>query len=234
MPLDRPAPDRRNGRRAPRSSPATGAPGIDQRKIALLATRQRGNVTTAQLLDAGLTDRGIRRWRDAGRLHAQFRGVYRLGHLAPIPWSLETAALLVTGPGAALSHLTAAAVWGLVDSYDGPLHVTTPTRSRRTRSGLRVHHSRLDPATATTRRLALRVCTPLRTLAEIHALLDTPSFERAVNEAQVLKLVTTAALATGPPALRALAAEPGFTRKEAERAWPRSCGVPVSGRPAPT
>jgi len=50
------------------------------------------------------------------------------------------AAVLACGEGAVLSHLSAAALWGLLKPADGPIDVSLPSQSgRRRRSGIRIH-----------------------------------------------------------------------------------------------
>src|SRR5690348_3363351 len=81
--------------------------------IAALADAQYGVVARAQLLDAGVTGAGVaRRVRD-GRLRRVYRGVYAVGHRALTPEGRWMAAVLAGGPGAVLSHASAAAAWDL-------------------------------------------------------------------------------------------------------------------------
>lgn len=50
------------------------------------------------------------------------------------------AAVLACGDGAALSHMSAAALWGLLRPEDGPVDVSLPSQSgRRRRKGIRIH-----------------------------------------------------------------------------------------------
>lgn len=88
--------------------------------IRSLAARQHGVVCRRELLAAGLSAMQIRlRMRD-GRLHALHRGVYLAGAVAP-DLAPAQAALLACGPAAALSHRSAAALWGLLD-YPASAH----------------------------------------------------------------------------------------------------------------
>ncbi len=52
------------------------------------------------------------------------------------------AAVLAAGPGAVLSHRSAAELWGLIAGFTAPIHVTLPT-ARRGRPGIRFHRSSL-------------------------------------------------------------------------------------------
>ncbi len=124
---------------------------VDQEQLADLVRDQRGLVTRAQCLAAGLTAKAIEvrlvrgSWR---RLH---RGVYLTVPGRDDWWTAATAAHLACGSSAAWSHDTAAYVWGLVPR-PGPLIDVLIDDSRRVAQpvGVRVHRSlhadrRCDP-----------------------------------------------------------------------------------------
>jgi very-short-patch-repair endonuclease len=75
---------------------------------------------------------------DAGRLHRIYPGVYAVGHRAICTEGRLLAAILYAGPGAALSHASAASWWELVSYVPDTTHVTSPHR-RRSLAGVRVH-----------------------------------------------------------------------------------------------
>ncbi|MGI8580060.1 MAG: type IV toxin-antitoxin system AbiEi family antitoxin domain-containing protein [Solirubrobacteraceae bacterium] len=184
--------------------------------VAAVAARQRGLVTHAQLLDAGVPRRTITRRLAGGQLHRLHQGVYLVGHAVPPPLALELAALLACGPTAALSHRTAGALYRIFPSWTGPIEVTIPDRRCRPRPGLSPHAAKLDEDEVTTRH-GLRLTTPARTLRDLATILDPATLERATNEAQVLGLI--------PPDTT----RPGITRSEAERlllALLRRAGLP--------
>jgi very-short-patch-repair endonuclease len=203
------------------------------RRVAALAARRHGVVATAQLHALGLSDHAIAHRVRHGRLARLHRGVYRVGPIAA-PLAREAAALLACGADAALSHVSAAALWGLRASHDGPVHVTVPGASARGRADLRVHRAEVVEATV---RDGLRVTTPARTLRDLAAVLAQHDLDRAVEQALVLRLTTHAALAAAPTGRgaaalrRALRTDPALTRSEAER---RLLGlVRGAGLPAP-
>lgn len=107
-----------------------------------------GLVTRRQLLD-----RVPREVLDSyvGRRHLLrvFPRVYRLRDGADDDLTLLRAALLHAGPGAALSHTTALAVWGL-RPLDRPLHLTVHQRVKRAGAPDLIVHRRLrfDPDSA--------------------------------------------------------------------------------------
>ena len=74
-----------------------------------------------------------------------------------------------------------------------PTHVTAPTDRRR--PGIHVHRSRSRSAETTTH-YGIPVTTPLRTLVDLADVLNPNQLTRALNEAQVLRLVTAAELTT--------------------------------------
>jgi hypothetical protein len=73
-----------------------------------------------------------------------YRGVYAVGRAGLTREGRCLAAVKACGPGALLSHQTAAALWGLRRSTSGAIHVTTPRRVRP--PGIRVHPAAVDPA----------------------------------------------------------------------------------------
>jgi hypothetical protein len=144
-------------------------------RVALLASKQWGCVTTAQLRACGITTTTQDRWIKAGLLRRVHQGVYIYGPLSPAPEQRWSAALLAAGDGATLSHTTAAAVHGLM-AVRAVTEVTAPTRRRGDKS-LRV---RSGGAKTTTVR-GLRVTTVAQTLLDLAAI-GWPT-ERLVNAA---------------------------------------------------
>ncbi len=172
-------------------------------------------VTTAQLYALGYSPPAVKRLVAAGRLHRVFRGAYLVGHRVAPPLARETAALLLLGPRAVLSHHTVAQI----DGFGPPspaVHATTPDRGRRSRRGLVVHHADLEDREIETR-AGPRRTTAIRALSDLIPFLDRPTLERYANEAQVLGRVTHDQLAEAPRQLSRLTRDRGFTRKEAER-----------------
>jgi hypothetical protein len=81
-------------------------------------------VTRDQLRALELTDTAIARRVHAGRLHRVRRAVYAVGHPALGAHGLWLAAVLAHGPGALLSHPSAAALWELRPAGTTETHVT--------------------------------------------------------------------------------------------------------------
>jgi len=190
-----------------------------------LARGQHGVVAGRQIEAAGLSVGWVQHRLGTGWLRRLHRGVYLIGPLE-VPHSTAMAATLACGPGALLSHYPAAVLWGLRPPREGPMEVTVPRRARRSRQGIRVHTAHLHPHDAT-RHLGIPVTSPARALLDYAATAPTRDLERAVEEAQVQRLVTDPSLNEqfrrypahrGTPALRnAIQTDPKLTRSEAER-----------------
>ena len=125
------------GRKVDAERPVFG-PRSHERLISWLAGGQHGVVSRAQLREIGLSDRAISRRCAAGSLHRVHQGVYAVGHALLTARGRWMAAVLAGGPGAALSHNSAAALWELRPSSARFIDVTT-RRTGRARSGLRIH-----------------------------------------------------------------------------------------------
>src|SRR5687768_13830998 len=92
--------------------------------IVALARRHHGLVTTPQLLNAGFGRNAITLRVAKGWLRRLHRGVYLVGALES-ELTRPAAALLATGPDAALSHRTAAVLWELLPPRPGdPIQIT--------------------------------------------------------------------------------------------------------------
>ena len=175
-----------------------------------LAARRHGVVAAADLAAAGLGRRAIERRLAEGRLRRLHRGVFLVGPLAG-PRTREMAAVLAVGHDAAISHRSAGALWEILPSAGEPVHVTTTRGHPRHRPGIRVHRTR---SLQVSLNAGLPVTTPLRTLLDLAATTSARELERAVEEAQVRRLVTRDDLEQLPGSHRD---EPSLTRSEAER-----------------
>lgn len=119
------------------SSRTASAPDAE---IARIAFRQHGVVTLQQLRDAGLGAGAIDLRVRQGRLHRLHRGVYAVGHARISQEGRWLAAVLALGEGAVLSHVSAAAIWGIRHSRSAYVHVNVPAAGgRRRRRAIVVH-----------------------------------------------------------------------------------------------
>jgi predicted transcriptional regulator of viral defense system len=125
-----------------------------------IARRQEGAISRRQLLDAGLSAQLIKRRVERGRWQQLYRGVYVVFTGPPPRATWLWAAVLRAGPGAVLSHLTAAELHGLLDAPAEAIFVTVPATRRITATGIIVRTSwRIAEATQPGRE-------PLRTSVE--------------------------------------------------------------------
>ena len=161
-PSTRRAPDQGENRRAGRLSVAMRQE-LDQPEVDLaeIAAQQHGVVTYRQLLEVGLEPSALARRSRSGRLHRLYRGVYAVGYPSASRESRWMAAVLACGHGAVLSHMSAAALWGLLRPEDGPVDVSTSARSGRARRvGIRLHRSTTLMSGVVMKRFDIPVTTP--------------------------------------------------------------------------
>jgi very-short-patch-repair endonuclease len=151
------------------------------------AARQHGVVTRAQLRELGLSDDAIEYRVRRRRLHPVHRGVYAVGRPQLARLGALNAAVLAAGPGAALSHESAAELLRLRRRRRGDIEVTVPN-ARRARPGIRLHRRALPEADLTTRH-GIQGTGPVRTLLDLAARLPERELEALVNEADKLDLV---------------------------------------------
>ncbi|MDX6635011.1 MAG: hypothetical protein QOF06_1214 [Solirubrobacterales bacterium] len=109
------------------------------RQLAELAARQYGLVALWQLSD--LEGDLARQRAQVGRLHRVRQGVYTVGHpLLPRNGHL-LAAVLTCGPGAVLSHRSAAVLHGFLSEVGSRIHVIAPNRRGRSPTGISAHRA---------------------------------------------------------------------------------------------
>jgi len=94
-----------------------------------------------QLLAAGLTAQMITTRLERGRWQMLYRGVYAVFNGPPPRAAWLWAAVLRAGPGALLSHLTAAELHGLIDTPAEAIFVTVPSTRRIRTPGIIVRMS---------------------------------------------------------------------------------------------
>lgn len=111
------------------------------RGLTALANRQRGVVSIEQLKSLGYSKDQVRWAARTGWLHPIDRGVYAVGHTHLDSYGQCFAAVFACGPGAVLSHYSAAWLHGLARWSPAPFHVTGPV-ARRPRLPVRIHRAR--------------------------------------------------------------------------------------------
>ncbi len=119
-----------------------------------------------------------------------YLGVYRLAG-CPSSWEQNLHALvLATGPVAAASHLSAAALLGLPGFSRAGIEVVTTRALRERTPGARVHSSRLLPPEHLTTVEEIVTTTVARTLVDLAGVVPPQRTERAVDNALARRLVT--------------------------------------------
>ena len=117
-----------------------------------LARRQHWVVARAQLLALGFHPKAIEHRVEAGRLFPVHAGVYAVGRRALSREGQWLAAVLACGPGAFLSHRSAAHLWGVTPHEARPIDVAIRVRSGRRRPGIKIHCRPSLPEADITRR----------------------------------------------------------------------------------
>jgi hypothetical protein len=192
-------------------------------------------ISLTQLQFAGLSASAVRSRVAAGRLHRLHRGVYAVGHRRLTAHGRWMAAVLAYGPGALLSHRSAAVLWGLVVGGQ-VIHVTVPGRSARSRHGVRAHRATLRPEDAAVHE-GIPCTSVARTLLDFATDARPRELERALAQVEVLRLPHLPQLdARGHPGAGALRAamseEPALTASELEERFLALCEEHALPRPA--
>jgi hypothetical protein len=143
-------------------------------------------VARRQLVALGVGEEAIE-WRlRCGRLHTLHRGVYAVGHKVLSREARWMAAVLFCGPAAALSHRSAAALWGIRGHASRAIEVTSPSKSR-SRGSIERRFAVL-PADEVTIARGISVTTVPRTVFDLAAVLPVDAVERALRESERLRL----------------------------------------------
>jgi hypothetical protein len=141
-----------------------------------LAHWQAGAISRQQLLTAGFTAQIITTRLERKRWQQLYWGVYAVFNGPPSRDTWLWAAVLRAGPGAVLSHQTAAELHGLIDSPAETIFVTVPSTRRTATRGIVVRTSgRLGEATQPNRE-------PPRTTVE-ETVLDLIQFAGTFDDA---------------------------------------------------
>lgn len=185
--------------------------------MAALVRRQHGRVAWRQLMELGISKGAVTSWVQRGFLTRVLPTVYAVGHTAPSHEADLVAAVLYAGPGAVLSHVSAAHHRELIKYASDVIHVSTPRSKVRSLPGrVKVHAERefaraehngiptttvpqtlLDLAATTDRKLVARALATLDFRKE----LDVQQIERAFGKGRRGSKALRAALETHQPRL---------------------------------
>lgn len=159
-------------------------------QIQAIASSQHGVVLSAQNRAAGFSRRSELRLERDGWLVPVRAGAFSVGAV-PSPWQEAVAVLLIAGPGAALSHTTAARIHRMPNllASDWP-EVSTPRNRNLKILGAHVHRTiRLDESETVLYR-GVRVTSPVRTLLDVAPRLGSDLLSRVVDEGMISGLWT--------------------------------------------
>ena len=121
-------------------------------------------------------------------MHRIHRGVYAVGHPKLTGYGHWMAAVLACGPKAVLSHRSTAGLCGLRPDNRRKSDVSLPSPSARPKVAIEVHRSVTLTADDVTTVEGIPCTTIARTLVDLGDVLDRRAVERAVEQAEVLRL----------------------------------------------
>jgi Protein of unknown function (DUF559) len=186
-----------------------------------LVARQHGIVARAQLLALGFSAAAIQHRIAYGRLHPVARGIYAVGwpyldrrrRLAAAVLAAAVADRADSNPtqpylgeNTALSHRTAAALWGIGTEVSARIDLSVRGKQEIRRPGLLVRRRPSLPASEIRLVDDLPVTSPVQTLVDIATELGPIALERAINDADKRDLIDPESLRA---ALDGHAGEPG-------------------------
>jgi len=146
-------------------------------------------VARRQLLALGYPAKAIEQRIARGRLHVVMRGVYAVGWPELTRERRWMAAVLACGGGAALSHRSAAALWGIGREAPGRIDLSVKRGSKVRRPGVRVRRRPALKPEDIASHDGIPVTAPVRTLVDLATELSAVAIERAVNEADKRDLI---------------------------------------------
>jgi hypothetical protein len=167
------------------------------RRIAAIASDQRGLITHRQLRELGIPKRTIADAVARRRLHPyRHKGVYALVEAAALPPpAAEQGAILACGARALLSHLSALSLWNLIDPYPGLVQLTVvAVDTGRRRRGLEVHRVGSMPRPEARRCRGLPVVAPARALLDVAPLVSGRQLELALDTALARQITSLTAI----------------------------------------
>lgn len=200
-----------------------------EERIGIVARKQHGVLTVAQLLEAGLSRGAVQRRVGAGVFQRLHHGVYLVSPLE-LPFARKMAAVLACGPSALLSRDSAAATWGMIPVRANAIDisVTVIGRTAAPQPGIRVASTMRMDASERTCFEGIPITTPARSLLDYAVVASDRGLEQAIAAGERKGLVGAGELAAlvrrskgrrGVRALRrvlAAHADPAFIRSEAE------------------
>jgi very-short-patch-repair endonuclease len=154
---------------------------------ARVAGRQRGVVSREQLRRVGFSDAGIDDWVRDRRLRKVFRGAYLLESAGLTQRGRHLAAVLACGPGAIISHRSAAYLLGIGERSPRVIDVITTGKRGEAIDGIRVHAVHF-PADSELVRAHGIPCTSIpRTIVDLAGVQGEPQMREVFARAAALR-----------------------------------------------
>ena len=159
-----------------------------------MAAWQSGIVHNEDLWPCGFSRPSVMRLRGSGLIHEVHPGVYAWGHSRMTLRGRFVAVVRACGPGAAVSHRSAAVLWGLLlwDETWRP-EVTTPMRGAREIPDVAVHRTRVPMDTVLLDDIPVTIVP--RVLVDLSSAMPFHPVRGAVREAMAEKKVTVRQIA---------------------------------------
>jgi predicted transcriptional regulator of viral defense system len=154
-------------------------------RLADLAQAQYGVVSFQQLRRLGFSKGAINRSSEANRLLRVHQGVYAVGHIELSDHGRCMAAVLACGPRAALSHESAAWLWGFLPTCRIEPEVSVPSAGRL-RTGIKAHRVAPFALSELGEFERVPVTSPARTLLDLAAANRRRRLQRAIEKAKRL------------------------------------------------
>lgn len=137
-----------------------------ENRLARWLAAHHGVITTDEALLLGVSSRELRTLVHHGRLRRVHPRVYAEVHRREHPALVASAAALAAaGPRAALSHGSAAWLWGMLAEAPARVHLLSPYGGERRLAQVQVHRTRTPFGSRS--RQGLRVTDPVRTLIDL-------------------------------------------------------------------
>ncbi len=151
--------------------------GMAEKRCLSLSARQHGAISRAQAVTLGLSEDAVDRLVASGRWIRALPAIYRVSG-GPRSWlqSLSIAALWA-GPGAAISHRAAAALWTMEGFPQRGVELSAPFPLRCGAKGLKAHCAPNLERGDLRWFSGIPVTTPERTLLDLGAVIDRPRLE---------------------------------------------------------
>jgi hypothetical protein len=173
--------------------------------VTRLAARQHDLVTSTQLRRAGLTKDALHRWLRGGHVHRVHRGVYLVGATRLGERGRIHAAVLACGPGAVVSHRSAAFLLGIGGRLPRVIDVIVPRQRGRRLDGIRFHDVPYPAAHELVLVDGILCTSPARTIVDLAGTYGGKEMRETVGRAasaKVLDLAAIDAILAGGPSRR--------------------------------